>query len=463
MPEEFGMNRRNLLRGALGASLLYGGVGQVSADHGSGELRINNGVYDVYIGDQESDGWYFGTEEDLYSEEFAVNVGGTTQWAGSGSVVGDGFPDHGTPGTSYDVVLSITPGDAQLSVTRRVRLDETEPRLSITYEVTNESGFAIDDLRFFQYMDYDINGSGGDNGDYVTDPEHVYQRDESSGESVGFTGSRPAERYDVDEYSNVDDGINNGQLPNRDWDLQSTDDIAAALQWNFPTLADGETASPLTLYFAAGSSREEIESLLGVAVSPTASFILSDPEPGPHESITFDASGSSSPAGSIVEYAWDFDGDGTIDTQTSSPQTTHSFPTTGEYNVQLVVTDETGRSASTTQPVTIGFVNIEGLLAHYGPPRDCDGDGLFEDVNGDGTVNREDVETLQKIYLRHHFSSNMSLSPAQQAMFDFNGDGEFNFQDLIAFNQMIEAGTACGGDEGEEDDGWLDGSGWPFR
>jgi gliding motility-associated-like protein len=60
-----------------------------------------------------------------------------------------------------------------------------------------------------------------------------------------------------------------------------------------------------------------------------------------NEMITFNASASSAAPGfTIVEYAWDFD-DGTTDNTTGSI-VEHSFPTPGEYVVQVTVTDDNG-------------------------------------------------------------------------------------------------------------------------
>ncbi len=56
------------------------------------------------------------------------------------------------------------------------------------------------------------------------------------------------------------------------------------------------------------------------------------------ESLTFDGTGSSSPAGTIVQYLWDFD-DGTMDS-TTGPVIDHAFMDAGEHIVQLYVTDD---------------------------------------------------------------------------------------------------------------------------
>ncbi len=73
---------------------------------------------------------------------------------------------------------------------------------------------------------------------------------------------------------------------------------------------------------------------------PTASFTYSPSIPGPGDIITFDASASFAPGGSIASYSWDF-GDGAV-TTTSNPTITHSYPIDGNYTVQLTVTDNNG-------------------------------------------------------------------------------------------------------------------------
>lgn len=67
--------------------------------------------------------------------------------------------------------------------------------------------------------------------------------------------------------------------------------------------------------------------------------------------VSFNASGSSDPDGSIVSYHWDF-GDGSSTTTTGS-STSHSY-SNGNYLVILTVTDDEGKTDTHTGLVTPG-------------------------------------------------------------------------------------------------------------
>jgi hypothetical protein len=69
--------------------------------------------------------------------------------------------------------------------------------------------------------------------------------------------------------------------------------------------------------------------------------------------VTFDASGSSSQVGStIVDYAWDFETDGTYDTNGASPTTTHTY-SAGTYRATLKVTDSRGTTQTFAATLTV--------------------------------------------------------------------------------------------------------------
>ncbi len=82
--------------------------------------------------------------------------------------------------------------------------------------------------------------------------------------------------------------------------------------------------------------------------APTASFSVSvlGTSPG---AMRFDASASADPDGELVGYGWDF-GDGWAG---QGRVVDHVFTASGSYTVTLVVTDNRGASASSSQPVDV--------------------------------------------------------------------------------------------------------------
>ncbi len=82
-----------------------------------------------------------------------------------------------------------------------------------------------------------------------------------------------------------------------------------------------------------------------VNAAPTASFTNACDK----LACTFDGTASSDPDGTLKSWAWDF-GDGTKATGSIAP---HSYLAAGTYTVGLTVTDNVGKSSTTTQQVTV--------------------------------------------------------------------------------------------------------------
>lgn len=101
-----------------------------------------------------------------------------------------------------------------------------------------------------------------------------------------------------------------------------------------------------------------------VAQAPVASFTYSPIYPISNETVTFNASSSYDPDGTIVSYDWDF-GDGTNGT---AMITTHNYTSAGTYNVTLTVTDNDGLTNSTIASLIVNGNKLIWFLF-----RDADG------------------------------------------------------------------------------------------
>ena len=133
-------------------------------------------------------------------------------------------------------------------------------------------------------------------------------------------------------------------------------------------------------YYTAPSNLSGVESIIDIAVTPignsfgenvtrratirlvppgivlppsglTPAFTVTPQQPAEGQAVFFSARTSTAPPNNpIVSYNWDF-GNGRTG---SGVETTNAYDTAGTYFVRLTVSDAVGRSASTTQAVSVG-------------------------------------------------------------------------------------------------------------
>ncbi len=155
---------------------------------------------------------------------------------------------------------------------------------------------------------------------------------------------------------------------------------ATVLEWHFPVVVTGETR---TVSFQIGArSGGTIElghaSLIEyrdpknklqkqhiptatlivnkVNKPPVAAFRFTPQTPQMGDQVCFNASESRDPDGSLVQYEWDFDGDGTFDETTTEPIVCRVFSSAGNFPVTLRVTDDDGATADFIQTVTVNGI-----------------------------------------------------------------------------------------------------------
>jgi len=145
------------------------------------------------------------------------------------------------------------------------------------------------------------------------------------------------------------------------------------------------------------SMAEEIAPLVGIinylSLPPVAQFtwqalsssgarLLVEPRTG--DRIQFDASGSSDPDGRIVSYEWDWESNGSYDTNVTSPTIEHTSSTSGAQRVSLRVTDDQGATGSVTQTVDVGERQAPQALFTFSPSQPSVLDSVrFSDTSSD--------------------------------------------------------------------------------
>lgn len=85
-----------------------------------------------------------------------------------------------------------------------------------------------------------------------------------------------------------------------------------------------------------------------IPASPVARFTYSPESPRIGETVTFDASESFDPEGTIVEYAWDFDGMSATDMIVN-----YTYSAEGTFTITLTVTDDDGLTDTATADITV--------------------------------------------------------------------------------------------------------------
>jgi hypothetical protein len=106
----------------------------------------------------------------------------------------------------------------------------------------------------------------------------------------------------------------------------------------------------------------KLSTVVGENQPPVANFTWTPQNPIPNQQITFDASASYDPDGTIVLYEWDWNNDGVFDESHTTSMATHSWANVGNYPVTLRVTDDDDATDTETKTVNIGSGNQPDLI-----------------------------------------------------------------------------------------------------
>ena len=107
----------------------------------------------------------------------------------------------------------------------------------------------------------------------------------------------------------------------------------------------------------------------------------------------------------------------------------HTYGTAGVYDVVVSVMDDNGALGSDTLQVKVNriYPTLPGLS---NPSQDLDGDGLAEDINGNGRLDFDDIVKFFK-----HISSQAIQSNSPD--FDFNDNGLIDMDDIVQLFMIL--------------------------
>jgi len=166
---------------------------------------------------------------------------------------------------------------------------------------------------------------------------------------------------------------------------------------------------------------------------PTVNFSFSPTNPQVGQQVSFDASGSFDPDGTITQYSWDFDGNGTTDAQ--GQRINHTYLAASTEIVRLTVTDNSGATASTTQNIQVRFAPVNqppvatftfsptsptvNQVVTFNATGSFDPDGTISnyhwDLNNDGVVDVTGLRVTARFGSARSFTAKLTVIDNQGA------------------------------------------------
>jgi parallel beta-helix repeat protein len=120
--------------------------------------------------------------------------------------------------------------------------------------------------------------------------------------------------------------------------------------------SDGIGDTPYNI--SGGSNQDRYPFMKLINEPPIADFSWMPQNPITNQQVTFDASASFDPDGTIPLYEWDWNNDGTYEESHATPTATHSWAKPGNYSVTVQTTDDDNATGTITKTV-----NVIGIIS----------------------------------------------------------------------------------------------------
>ncbi|PVX24545.1 MAG: hypothetical protein CW691_07460, partial [Candidatus Bathyarchaeum sp.] len=198
-----------------------------------------------------------------------------------------------------------------------------------------------------------------------------------SSPSIVYTG----EVVDVDASASYDA---DGYITSYSWDF-GDGTTGSGVTASHSYVDDGEYTIMLTVTDNKGTSDTKTATITVQNRPPVADLTTSGATINKQETVTFDASPSYDPDGTIVAYSWNF-GDGNTATGVS---VSHSYENSNVYTVTLTVTDNDGAKDTTTATKTVTNQSPVAIFTESAETVDAEDSISFdatESYDPDGTI-----------------------------------------------------------------------------
>ncbi len=168
----------------------------------------------------------------------------------------------------------------------------------------------------------------------------------------------PARPNQTITFSGADSSDPDGTIVKYEWDLDGNGTYEVDTGSGDSTTGSYPTTGPHTVGLRVtdsdGGQATDTAAVDVVNISPNAVLIAAPNPAVAGAEVLLDATGSTDPDGSVANYAWDLDGNGSFEVDTgTTPATTRTYPNPGVITVRVRVTDNDGATAVATRTVTV--------------------------------------------------------------------------------------------------------------
>lgn len=229
------------------------------------------------------------------------------------------------------------------------------------------------------------------------------------------------------------------------WDRSATDGIVIKL-FNLDKLTQQEqlTISPTrdqkwdinSVMFLGSKKAHKVTNageytfIVSSNTQPTPQFSVEGAErPVVGSTVTFNASKSQDPDGSIKTWAWDFDGDGNFEKSFSTPEVPHVFSNKGTRSVTLKVIDNQGGSSTYSRTI-----DVRGQLATA--TRTVSASSALPGRTVRVVVNITAHTTLSGVGLVERIPQGWSISTIANANFAYKSDPDDSVQKWVDLSKL---------------------------